>query len=196
MPFETKLSLKLSDGKITYKDGVIYIKGAKDLVILNTSSTGYTLTYPTYKGNDYKAINKKVLHNLESKSLVDLKNEHISDYTNLFDRVSLIIGEDTQYGIPTDERLNAFNNGTEDVGIESLYFQYARYLMISASRPKTMSMNLQGKWNNSTNPPWAGDYHSNINLEMIYWPAELTNLSESHEPFLSRTRNLGSERVF
>lgn len=190
MPFETKLSLKLSDGKITFKDGVIYIKGAKDLVILNTSSTGYTLDYPFYKGNDYIAANKKVLQNLEGKSLADLEKEHISDYSNLFDRVSLNLGENTKSTLSTNERLIAFNNGVEDAGMESLYFQYARYLMISASRPKTMSMNLQGKWNNSTNPPWAADYHSNINLEMIYWPAELTNLSECHEPFLDYIESL------
>ena len=190
MPFETKLSLKLSDGKITYKDGIIFIKAAKDLVILNTASTGYTLQFPTYKGNDYKAANTRVLQNLEGKSLADLKKEHITDYSNLFDRVSLNLGANTKQSVPTNERLIAFHNGAEDAGMESLYFQYARYLMISASRPKTMSMNLQGKWNNSTNPPWAGDYHSNINLEMIYWPAELTNLSECHEPFLDYIESL------
>lgn len=190
MPFETKLSFKLSDGEITFKDGIISIKDAKDLVLLNTSATGYTLEYPTYNGNDFKAANKKVLNNLEGKSLSDLKKEHVNDYTNLFDRVSLNFGEETKQSLPTNERLIAFHNGAEDPGIERLYFQYARYLIISASRPKTMSMNLQGKWNNSTNPPWAGDYHSNINLEMIYWPAELTNLSECHEPFLDFIESL------
>lgn len=190
MPFETKLSFKLSDGEITFKDGIIFIKDAKDLVILNTSATGYTLEYPSYNGSDYKGANKKVLDNVEGKSLSDLKNEHVNDYTNLFDRVSLNFGEDTKQTLPTNERLIAFHNGAEDPGMERLYFQYARYLMISASRPKTMSMNLQGKWNNSTNPPWAGDYHSNINLEMIYWPAELTNLSECHEPFLDFIESL------
>ncbi|MFD1163216.1 glycoside hydrolase family 95 protein [Hwangdonia seohaensis] len=190
MPFETKIALKLSDGKITYKDGVIYIKDAKDVVLLNTSSTAYTLTYPTYKGNDYKADNEKVLQELASKSFDDLKREHVQDYSNLFNRVSLNLGQSTQVAVPTNERLQAYFNGSEDAGLESLYFQYARYLMISASRPSSMSMHLQGKWNNSTNPPWAADYHSNINLEMIYWPAELTNLSECHVPFLDYIESL------
>lgn len=190
MPFETKLSLKLSDGKITFKEGVIYIKEAKDLVILHTSATGYALNYPTYKGHDYKAANVEVLQKMENKSLVDLKNEHLKDYSSLFDRVSLRLGEDTKQNLPTNQRLIAYHNGAEDSGMESLYFQYARYLMISASRPKTMSMTLQGKWNNSTNPPWAADYHSNINMEMIYWPAELTNLSECHIPFLEFIESL------
>lgn len=185
MPFETKVSLKLSDGKITYKDGVIYIAEAKDMVILNTSATAYTLTHPSYKGNDYKSANKSILQRWESTTFDNLKNEHITDYSNLFDRVSLSLGISPEIDdIPTNERLNIYFNGFEDPGLEILYFQYARYLMISASRPNTMTMHLQGKWNHSTNPPWAADYHSNINLEMIYWPAELTNLSECHEPFL------------
>lgn len=190
MPFETKISLKLSDGKISYKDGVVYIKDATDLVLVNTSATGYTLNYPTYKGNDYKAANKKILQDLGSKSYEDLKNEHVSDYSNLFDRVHLNLGENRHVDIPTNERLVAYANGSEDNAFESLYFQYARYLMISASRPNTMSMHLQGKWNHSTNPPWAADYHSNINLEMMYWPAELTNLSECHVPFLDFIESL------
>lgn len=190
MPFETKISMKLSDGKITYKEGIIYIKGAKDVVILNTSATGYTLKYPSYSGNDYKAANNAVVQKWKSTTFEDLKKEHIADYSNLFDRVSLNLGERPKVDIPTNERLIAYANGSKDNALESLYFQYARYLMISASRPKTMSMNLQGKWNHSTNPPWAADYHSNINLEMIYWPAELTNLSECHEPFLDYIESL------
>lgn len=190
MPFETKLSLKLSDGKISYKNGVIYIKGAKNVVLLNTSATAYTLNYPTYKGNDYKAANNAILQKWESTTYEDLKNEHITDYSNLFDRVSLNLGEGQQVNIPTNERLMAYDKGSGDNALESLYFQYARYLMISASRPNTMSMHLQGKWNHSTNPPWAADYHSNINLEMIYWPAELTNLSECHIPFLDYIESL------
>lgn len=190
MPFETKMSLKLSDGKITYKDGVIYIKEAKNVVILNTSATAYTLTYPTYKGNDYKAANQKVMQKWKNSSFDNLKSEHLKDYSNLFNRVSLNLGNSSKFDIPTNERLDAYFKGSGDAGLESLYFQYARYLMISASRPKTMTMHLQGKWNNSVNPPWAADYHSNINLEMIYWPAELTNLSECNEPFLDYIESL------
>ena len=190
MPFETKLSLKLSDGSITYKDGVIYIKGAKDVVILNTSATGYTLNFPTYKGNDYKGANNAVLQKWKNTTYENLKNEHLADYSNLFNRVSLNLGESPKVDLPTNERLVAYANGSDDNALESLYFQYARYLMISGSRPNTMSMNLQGKWNHSTNPSWAADYHSNINLEMIYWPAELTNLSECHVPFLDFIESL------
>lgn len=190
MPFETKLSLKFSDGQITYKDGIIYIKGATDVIILNTSATAYTLNYPTYKGNDYKSANNAIVQKWDNTTYDDLKNEHVGDYSNLFDRVSLNLGKSPKVDLPTNERLVAYANGSDDNALESLYFQYARYLMISASRPNTMSMHLQGKWNHSTNPPWAADYHSNINLEMIYWPAELTNLSECHVPFLDFIESL------
>ena len=86
--------------------------------------------------------------------------------------------------LPTDERLRLYANGEEVHTLESLYFQYGRYLLISSSRPGTMPANLQGKWNNLGNPPWASDYHANINIQMIYWPAEVTNLSECHEPLI------------
>jgi len=190
MPFETKLSLKMSDGKISFKDGVIYIKKAKDVVILNTSATGYTLEFPTYKGNDYKAENNAVVQKWQNTTFEKLKQEHSADYTHLFDRVSLNLGERNALNMPTNKRLQAYAEGANDNALESLYFQYARYLMIAGSRPNTMSMHLQGKWNNSTNPPWAADYHSNINLEMIYWPAEMTNLSECHVPFLDFIESL------
>ena len=92
--------------------------------------------------------------------------------------------------VATDRRLQEYANGTIDPGLEELYFQYSRYLMISASRPGTMPLNLQGKWNNSINPPWACDYHMNINEQMLYWPAEVTNLGECHEPLFKYMESL------
>ena len=189
MGFETKFLLKLSEGKTSYKNGIIYIKGAKNFSILHTAATSFKLEYPSYDGNDYLLKNKEILKQASLESFKSLKEEHIVDYTNLFNRVSFRLGNSSS-AIPTNERLKKYFSREEDQGMETLYFQYARYLMISGSRPNTMSMNLQGKWNNSTNPPWAADYHSNINLEMIYWPAELTNLSECHEPFLDYIESL------
>jgi alpha-L-fucosidase 2 len=189
MGFETKLQLKLVDGVAIYKNGIVTIKGATEFSILHTAATSFKLEYPTYSGNDYVSKNEEVLALASKESYSSLKKEHIVDYTNLFNRVSLQLGESSSQ-LPTNERLENYFNGADDRGMETLYFQYARYLMIAASRPNTMSMHLQGKWNNSTNPPWAADYHSNINLQMIYWPAELTNLSECHEPFLDYIESL------
>ncbi len=184
MGFETRLSFDKVNGTVSYKDGVVYVKGVKEMTLKHVSSTSYKLSYPDYKEKNYKDKNSKALDLVANKSYEDLKNEHILDYSNLFNRVSIKLGNVSFDDIPTDIRLQNYKKGNNDTGLESLYFQYGRYLMISGSRPKTMSMNLQGKWNNSTNPAWAADYHSNINMQMIYWPAELTNLSECHEPFL------------
>ena len=190
MGFETVFNFKLSDGQMTYNDGILKIEGAKKLVITHVSATTYKLEYPTYSGNDFYKNNRIKLNNIASKSLETLKKEHIHDYKGLFNRVSLDLQGASLDNIPTDTRLINYFEGGIDFELERLYFQYSRYLMISASRPKSMAMHLQGKWNNSTNPPWAADYHSNINLEMIYWPAELTNLSECHEPFLDYIESL------
>jgi len=190
MGFETKIELKFSEGSVAYRNGIMYIVGTKKVTILHASATSYSLNYPKYSGNNFLKKNKEVLAVASKESFESLKKEHIADYTNLFGRVSLKIEGTSFDNVPTNERLEKYFEGSNDRGMEVLYFQYARYLMISASRPKSMSMHLQGKWNNSTNPVWAADYHSNINLQMIYWPAELTNLSECHEPFLDYIESL------
>lgn len=190
MGFETKIVINNDSGKVSFKNGILYVKGVKKLSLIHASATAFKLAYPTYTGNDYKAKNKDVLNRVVNTSFEALKEEHIADYSSLFNRVFLKIGNSDYKDIPTNVRLKNYANGEPDGGFESLYFQYARYLMISASRPKSMSMHLQGKWNNSTNPTWAADYHSNINLQMIYWPAEITNLSECHEPFLDYIESL------
>lgn len=190
MAFETKLSFDKTDGEVHYKNGVVYVKGATKITLVHTSVTSFKLSYPKYKERNYKNKNAQALSGIANKSFEDLKKEHVLDYRNLFDRVSFNLEGLSFNNVPTDVRLKNYVKGSDDRGLESLYFQYGRYLMISASRPNTMSMHLQGKWNNSTNPAWAADYHSNINLQMIYWPAELTNLSECHEPFLDYIESL------
>lgn len=190
MSFETKLSFEKVDGIVSYINGIVYVKNVKNMTLIHTSATSYKLSYPKYHDNQYKEKNVKVLEALVNKSYENLKTEHILDYSTLFNRVYLKLGGVSFDDIPTDKRLKEYAKGNQDTGLESLYFQYGRYLMISGSRPNTMSMHLQGKWNDSTNPAWAADYHSNINLQMIYWPAELTNLSECHEPFLDYIESL------
>ncbi|PIF05984.1 MAG: alpha-L-fucosidase [Draconibacterium sp.] len=189
MEFETCLKLD-TDGTIEFRDSTIYISGAKVLNVYHTAATAYRMKHRTYDGNDYKAVNKKSLEAIEGKSYASILKSHQNDYSKLFDRVSLNLGDNNRDSIPTNRRLADFANGTNDPGLEAIYFQYSRYLMISASRPGTMPMHLQGKWNNSTNPPWACDYHTNINLQMIYWPAEITNLSECQLPLFAYMESL------
>ncbi len=189
MQFETCFKIE-TDGTVSYDGETVKISNAKTLTIYHTAATDYTLEYPTYKGFDYIADNKKTLTNLDGQSYNKVREAHQKDYKNLFNRVELDLGGNNRNNIPTDQRLKEYANGTTDSGLEQIYFQYSRYLMISASRPGTMPLHLQGKWNNSTNPPWACDYHMNINQQMLYWPAEITNLEECHLPLFDYMESL------
>lgn len=107
---------------------------------------------------------------------------HIADYKKYYDRMTLDLGEGDKT-IPTRERLAKVKGGSEDIPLIELMFNFGRYLLISSSRPGTLPANLQGIWNNSNNPPWHADYHTNINIQMNYWGADSANLSEFFTPF-------------
>lgn len=187
--FETTYRID-TDGKVSYDAGIVTVKNARKVILIHTASTDYTYQFPTYKGNDYKKINQQVIAAVAGKGETILQAEQQKDYKNLFDRVSLNLGTTQLNTLPTDKRQIAYFKGTPDPGFEVLYFQYGRYLMISSTRPGTMPMSLQGKWNDSTNPPWANDYHTNINIQMLYWPAEVTNLSECYLPLSDFTKSI------
>ncbi|WP_276496633.1 glycoside hydrolase family 95 protein [Pontibacter litorisediminis] len=187
--FETAYRI-VTDGKIKYENGTVEVSEARYMQLIHTAATDYRLQYPTYKGTDYKSIVANRLDAVEKQSVDALLKVHTRDYTSLFNRVTLNLEGNKYNGVPTDVRQKNYFEGAQDRGLEMLYFQYGRYLMISASRPGTLPMHLQGKWNNSTSPPWAADYHTNINLQMLYWPAEVTNLPECHVPLLDYTEAL------
>ena len=109
--------------------------------------------------------------------------DHLRDYQALFDRVTLDLGPGPSAALPTGERLVRLSQTrTPDPGLEALLFQYGRYLLIASSRPGGLPANLQGKWNQSNRPPWRSDYHTDINVQMNYWPADVASLSECFEP--------------
>jgi alpha-L-fucosidase 2 len=189
MEFETVISFD-TDGKLAFEEGSIMITGAGELTLYHTASTDYVSTYPDYKGNDYRAANESTISGLQGKTYRQIRKEHLEDYQSLFSKVHLDLGNHDRNTIPTDIRLVEYNEGTPDPDLEELFFQYGRYLMISGSRPGTLPLNLQGKWNNRTNPAWACDYHTNINIQMIYWPAEVTNLQECHLPLFDFMESL------
>jgi alpha-L-fucosidase 2 len=115
---------------------------------------------------------------------------HVSDYRSLFRRVRLDLGSTERDALPTDERLVAVRGGAVDPGLAATYFQYGRYLLIASSRPGTQPANLQGLWNDEVSPAWGSKYTININTEMNYWPAEVTNLAECHEPLFDLIEEL------
>jgi alpha-L-fucosidase 2 len=187
--FETTYRLE-TDGTVTFKNGLVTVRNARTVTLIHTASTDYLMQFPTYKGNNFKLRNRQVMTAVKAKKYPALLHEQQLDYKRLFNRVSLKLGSTGNSALPTDQRQAAYYKGQADSGLEELYFQYGRYLMISASRPGTMPMSLQGKWNNSTDPPWSNDYHTNINMQMIYWPAEVTNLSECYLPLSDFTESI------
>lgn len=184
MAFESRIRIDTDGGGLSFEDGKLKIPAAQTVTFYLTAATDYLNEYPEYKGRDYEQLNKETMAAITGIPYERILEEHIADYRSLFDRVSLDLGATAVDTLATDERLRAYQSGTPDPGLEALYFQYGRYLLISSSRPGSMPANLQGKWNHVNDPPWASDYHANINIQMIYWPAEATNLPEVHEPLI------------
>ncbi|MDN5202247.1 glycoside hydrolase family 95 protein [Fulvivirgaceae bacterium BMA10] len=189
MKFESMLEIRNQGGEINFDGGVVSVERTKELMLILTAATDYLPTYPSYTGRDFKKLNREVLAGTADRNFQDLYSEHLADYQSIYNRVSLDLGGEHS-DMPTDKRILAYKESGNDPQLERLFFQYGRYLMLGSSRRGSMPANLQGKWNHSTNPPWASDYHFNINVQMIYWPAEVTNMSECHEPLLQYIETL------
>jgi alpha-L-fucosidase 2 len=189
--FDARLSVQLKGGKVSATEDVLTITGADEAVILFTAASSYNGfdKDPVHEGVDAGRKADAFLSAAQQKNFDELCARHIADYRGLFDRVALKLGGG-ESKLPTDERLKALKRGGVDTGLEELYFQFARYLMISGSRPGGQPLNLQGIWNKDIIPPWACQYTININTEMNYWPVELCNLSECAEPLVRMVREL------
>lgn len=186
MRFQVIATVLETDGSLAHTDTAVSVHEAQEALIavaIGTSYNGFDRE-PGIEGKDPTAITDIRLQNIKDRSYEDLKSTHIQDFRSFFDRVTLFLGEDTQKKYPTDLRLKMYREGQADPDLESLYFQFGRYLLISSSRPGGIPANLQGIWNPFLRPPWSSNYTTNINVEMNYWPAEICNLSEMHEPLL------------
>lgn len=192
MAFDTRVKTLNTGGTVRVNDEHVKVENADEVVFIISCGTSYNGfdKSPAFEGKDPSKVVMKYLEALEGKSFDDMYQGHVMDYKGLFDRVKIDLGKKTkQSQLPTDERLDIFYNG-KDPSFAALYFQFGRYLMISGSRPGGQPLNLQGIWNDKVIPPWAGAYTMNINAEMNYWPAELTNLSECHEPLFEAIKEL------
>ena len=138
---------------------------------------------------DPEVLGAGAIKNIGSKSYAQIKAAHIKEYQQYFNTFSIDFGKNANENLPTDERIEKFA-ATGDPSFVSLYLQYGRYLLISASRPGTRPANLQGIWNDLLSPPWGSKYTTNINAEMNYWPAELLNLSPMHRPLFGMIKEL------
>ena len=172
-----------SDGTVTTEDGSLKVSEAKEAVIYLAAATNY-LNYMNVDG-DPEAETTKRLDAAAGKGYEKLLAAHQSDYKKLFGRFDLGFAGNDRDSLPTNRRIIAFNEQPDDPGLLSLYVQYGRYLLVSSSRTGSQPANLQGIWNDQLKPAWDSKWTVNINTEMNYWPAELTNLSECHEPLFS-----------
>lgn len=184
MRYMAKMRLQSKDGRINYENDKIVVKEASEIIIYISAATDYLPKYPDFKGNPYEAIIDDNLKHSFSISYEDLLQEHLLSYRKLFGRVSLTLTEEQDL-IPTDLRLKNYQTNPNDLHLEQLAFQYGRYLLISSSNPNSsLPANLQGIWANKIQTPWNGDYHTDINVQMNYWLAEVTNLAEVHLPLI------------
>ncbi|MDR2466372.1 MAG: glycoside hydrolase family 95 protein [Prevotellaceae bacterium] len=177
----------ITDGTIAAGSKTLKVDKASKAFILITAATSFNGfdKDPFKEGRDEKALADAALRRAASRNLETLRADHIKDYKSFFDRVSFQLDEpDPAIRKTIPERMKAYFEGAQDKALETLYFQYCRYLLVSSSRPGGIPANLQGIWNNEMRPPWSANFTTNINYEMNYWPAEVANLSEMHEPML------------
>jgi alpha-L-fucosidase 2 len=161
-------------GKVAVSDASVTVQGADSVTLVLAAST-------SYRSENLRAECERQLR-AAAKPYAAMRAAHIADYQKLFNRAELAITGEDHSTMPTDERLARVARGESDAGLVMQYFQFGRYLLMASSRPGSMAANLQGIWNESLTPPWDSKYTININIEMNYWPVEVCNLSELHQP--------------
>lgn len=197
-----KVKVETKGGDVQAKDGdKLHVSGASEAVVYVSADTDYKNDYPKYRtGETKEQLNdsvQKTIDKASKKGYEKVKEDHIADYTEIFDRVDLDLGQ----SVPTkttDVLLNDYkakkNTAAEDRALEVMLFQYGRYLTIASSRAGDLPSNLQGVWQNRvgdhTRVPWASDYHMNVNLQMNYWPTYSTNMAECATPLVDYINSL------
>lgn len=189
MRYEFRVRLVSCDGQAYSMPG-LHVSGASDVVILVSAATSYNGFdhRPDTEGRDEDALAAKMLNDASVKDLNTLRSAHVADYQSIFNRVSLDVNGSLAY-VPgnktVDARLKDYSEGAKDPGLEMLYFQFGRYLLISCSREDSeVPCNLQGIWNKDRHPAWGSDIHTNINVQMNYWPAEPLAMSDNAMPLV------------
>jgi len=183
MSFEAHLKAICKGGPVKSRGNSLIIENADEVTLILDAETNW-------RGKDPVRLCSERIEQATKKSYENLYLAHLRDYQPLFQRVQFDLGVKPHLDIPTDERFRNVKRGGEDLSLVALYFNYGRYLMISSSRKGTQPSNLQGIWNKGYSPSWGSKYVLNINTEMNYWPAEVCNLSECHEPLFRLIKEL------
>ena len=201
MTFALRARVHQTDGAVTANNDTLSITKATTITLLLSAATSFNGPFksPGHEGRDPDALSARPLDAAKTATYAALLSRHIADYQSLFHRVTLDLGANPDAEkLTTEARLIAFAQGRPDPSLATLLFNYGRYLLISSSRPApaagdfpfALPANLQGIWNDKMRPPWSSNWTLNINTEMNYWPAELTNLSECHAPLFTYIENL------
>jgi len=188
MKFFASLVVISCDGTLTAGENSIKYTGGTELTMYFNAATDYnadSLNFDRTIDPHMKCTG--TISAASWKPFRKLRDNHVNEHAAMFDRVRLSLGDDHSIdSIPTDRRLIRFQEGKDDPGLIATYFQYGRYLLMGSSRyPARLPANLQGIWNKDISAPWGSDYHTNINLQMNYWPAEVCNLGETTQPLIS-----------
>ena len=186
-----RIKILNSGGEITSEQGKFEVKNADNVTILYTVATEYDAKAPMYKGVSPFEKTGRVISKIAADTYESIKTRHVLDYQALFNRVSFSLAGDSKLEtLPTNERVDQLKGGmTDDSALKALWFNFGRYLLISASRPGTLPSTLQGVWNGMTKSAWSGNYQSNINLQEMYWGAGPTNLPECQEAYIEWVEN-------
>jgi alpha-L-fucosidase 2 len=183
--FESRVAVRAAGGSVTANENALGVEKADAVTLLLVAATSFK-SFEDISADPAKRCAEDLVK-ISRRSDDELRAAHIADYQKLFRRVSLDLGRTGAADLPTDERQSQLKTSPleNDPALAALHFQYGRYLLIASSRPGSQPANLQGVWNEELNPPWESKYTLNINAEMNYWPAELCNLSETHEPLFN-----------
>ncbi|WP_139955782.1 glycoside hydrolase family 95 protein [Flavicella sediminum] len=185
--FDARVKIVPQGGKITSTHKELIVSKANSVLLYISVATNF-VNYQDVSANAHKKASDYIAK-AEKKKYKQLVNEHTAFYQNYFNRVSLNLGTSKAVTKPTAIRIKEFSKGN-DPSLAALYFQFGRYLLISSSQPGGQAANLQGLWCKDLTPPWKSAYTVNINTQMNYWPAEVTNLAEMHEPLIQLVKDL------
>ena len=181
LAFAVQIAAEAQGGRVEADDKGLRVVDADSVTLRVAAAT-------SHKGRHPEAACADALRT--RRTYGELLARHQADHRLLFRRVTLALGSPERNAVPTDERLASLREGTVDPGLAATYFQYGRYLLIASSRSGGQPANLQGLWNDDVNPAWGSKYTININTEMNYWPAEVANLAECHQPLFDLIEEL------
>lgn len=192
MNYAARLRVVTKGGKVGAEAGRISVENADEVLIFVTAATDYDGLAGRHTLDPVKAALDD-MNKAAAKTYTTIRTAHVKDYRKYFSRTELILSDgspDTAAKLPTDQRLASLAQGKPDPSLAALYFNFGRYLLISSSRPGGLPANLQGLWAEEIQTPWNGDHHLNINVQMNYWPAEVCDLGDLHDPLLKLIASL------